>query len=117
MIWKRKSRVSKPSAEALLCLTLALSVAFLLAGCGADNVQVTPVGVKDVPGYLMQDPGYKLCLPKTKDGKKLEDYSPDELVDGFNCSEAERAKLTGKVRGLQSAVRARQTAIKAVATP
>lgn len=81
-------------------------------------MQVTPVGLRDVPGHLMKDPGYKLCLPKEKNGKRLDDYSPEELVDGFNCSEAERSKVTVNFRGLQSAVRARQTAVKAVvATP
>jgi hypothetical protein len=65
----------------------------------------------------MKDPGYKICLPKTKDGKRIEDYSTEDLVDGFNCSEAERGKLTVNMRGLQSAVRARQTAIKAVTQP
>lgn len=80
-------------------------------------MQVTAVGVKEVPAEYMRDPGYKVCLPKTKDGKRIEDYDPEEIIDGFNCSEAERLKVTVNYRGLQSAVRARQTAVKAVATP
>lgn len=93
---------------------LVSSVGFLLAGCGAGNVVVTPVGVTEVTKALLIEPRKKTCLARNDKGKPIESYNPDELADGFNCSEADRANLRAQIRALQAAVKARQAVTKSL---